>query len=287
MDDRLRLLVIDGNTRATNAHNLAAGGSATGPAYREVLESLGQPVDVTILEAAEADTALPQGVRLGDFDGVAWSGSALNIYEASPPVERQIALARDVFAAGVPIFGSCWGLQVTAVAAGGVVRRNPRGRELGVARHVTLSDAGRDHPLYRGRPCVFDALCVHLDEVETLPPQSVVLAGNRVSSIQAAEIRSGGGVCWGVQYHPEFDFATIATVVTRYGHRLVESGFFPDDAAQARFVADWRQLQQQPERRDLAWIYGLEPSVTDAAERRRDLANWLEHMVKPRAAART
>ena len=287
MDDRLRLLVIDGNTRATNAHNIAAGGSATGPAYREVLEALGQAVQVTILEAAEADAGLPAGVLLDQFDGVAWSGSALNIYDMTPPVRRQIELARNVFAAGVPIFGSCWGLQVTTVAAGGVVRRNPRGRELGVARHIALSEAGRRHALYSGRPCVFDALCVHLDEVETLPPDAVVLAGNRISSVQGAEIRSGRGVCWGVQYHPEFDFAMIATVVARYGDRLVETGFFPDPAARLRFVEDWRQLQQQPERRDLAWLYGLEPTVTDAAERRRDLANWLEHLVKPRAAART
>jgi hypothetical protein len=36
---------------------------------------------------------------------------------------RQIDFDRAAFAAGAPVWGSCWGLQLTVVALGGSVRR--------------------------------------------------------------------------------------------------------------------------------------------------------------------
>ena len=61
---------------------------------------------------------------------------------------RQVELARAVYKSGTPFFGSCWGLQVATVAAGGSVRQNPRGREVGIARDLTLTSAGtRPSPL--------------------------------------------------------------------------------------------------------------------------------------------
>ncbi len=70
---------------------------------------------------------------------------------------RQIELAKAVFAAGVPFFGSCWGLQVAVTAAGGEVRANPRGREFGFARRILLTEAGREHRLFAGKPAAFEA----------------------------------------------------------------------------------------------------------------------------------
>ena len=58
---------------------------------------------------------------LKSFDGIAITGSALNIYKGEPASLRQIDFAREVFARRIPFFGSCWGLQVTVVAAGGEV----------------------------------------------------------------------------------------------------------------------------------------------------------------------
>ena len=138
----------------------------------------------TPLNIADGE-ALPYGITLSDFDGVMFPGSPLHIYDPDPCVTRQIDFARSAFAAGVPVWGSCWGLQVAVVALGGSVRRNPRGRELPIARAITVTDTGRAHPLLASRPAVFDALCSHLDEIETLPPNSEVLAANEVSAVQA------------------------------------------------------------------------------------------------------
>ncbi len=113
------------------------------------------------MTAADADAELPSSVGLEDYDGVTMTGSALNIYKGGAPVTRQIELAKAVFAAGVPFFGSCWGLQVAVTAAGGEVRANPRGREFGFARRIVLSDAGREHRLFAGKPAAFEAPTIH------------------------------------------------------------------------------------------------------------------------------
>ncbi len=63
---------------------------------------------------------------LESYDGVAFTGSSLDVFDDIPEVTRQIELARAVFATGTPLFGSCWGLQVMSVAAGGTVCRNPK-----------------------------------------------------------------------------------------------------------------------------------------------------------------
>jgi GMP synthase (glutamine-hydrolysing) len=54
---------------------------------------------------------LPDGVALGDFDDLMFSGSPLHICDRAPEVTRQINFARAAFTAGVPTWGSCWGLR--------------------------------------------------------------------------------------------------------------------------------------------------------------------------------
>jgi GMP synthase (glutamine-hydrolysing) len=281
----LKILVVDGNTRATDAAHIAAGGNPTGEHYASTLRAIRPGVECSVLHPAQAGGAsLPSGVTLGSYHGMAWTGSALNVYKDIPEVRAQIELARAAFDVGVPQFGSCWGLQVAATAVGGTVRVNPQGRELGLARRITLTAAGSGHPMFEGRHSPFDALAVHMDEIFVLPPGAKVLAGNSVSSVQAAEIRSKSGTFWGTQYHPEYDLNEIATVMLRYGERLVEAGFFEDVAALNRLVTDLRRLHANPARRDLAWVYGIGDDVLDPALRRAELRHWIERQVAPRAA---
>jgi GMP synthase (glutamine-hydrolysing) len=86
-------------------------------------------------------------------------------------------------------------------------------------------------------------------------------------------------VFWGTQYHPEYDLNELATVVTRYGERLVGAGFFADLAAARRYVSDLRQVHADATRRDLIWQYGLSEDVIDGTRRRLELRNWLVHQV--------
>jgi GMP synthase (glutamine-hydrolysing) len=143
-----RILVIDGNVAEIRARQVAALGYDSGTGYARVLHRIDASLQIDIVFAADGDPQFPAGVSLDDYDGVTMTGSALNIYNGGAPVMRQIDLAKAVFAAGAPFFGSCWGLQVAVTAAGGEVHANPQGREFGFARHILLTDAGREHPVF-------------------------------------------------------------------------------------------------------------------------------------------
>src|SRR5262249_3208598 len=141
----------------------------------------------------------------------------------------------------------CWGLQLATVALGGSVRRNPRGRELPIARAISITDAGRAHSLLAARPPVFDALCSHLDEVETLPPNAEVLAGNELSPVQAMAARTPhGGSFFGTQYHPEHTLAVSAALMEMRATELVDEGFAREPAEVAAMAGDFRALAAAP-----------------------------------------
>jgi GMP synthase (glutamine-hydrolysing) len=276
----LKILVVDGNTRETDAAHIAAGGNPTGEHYANVLRSLRGEVECSVLHPARpGGAALPTGAALAAFDGIAWTGSALNVYRDQPEVRAQIELSRAAFESGVPQFGSCWGLQVAAAAVGGTVRVNPLGRELGVARQIALTKAGAAHPMFAGKRTPFDAIAVHMDEISALPPSSSILAGNSVSRVQAAEIRHKEGVFWGTQYHPEYDLNEIATVILRYGERLVQAELFADMAALKAYVDDLRSLHADPGRQDIATRHGIGDDVLDPRRRRHELVQWLRLQV--------
>jgi GMP synthase (glutamine-hydrolysing) len=280
-----RLLVVEGNTADLRAKQVTAGGAIMSDGYADLLRTLLPGAVVDICFPADPGANLPIG-GLEGYDGVAITGSALNVYDGGPEIDRQIELAREVMKAKTPLFGSCWGLQVVTVATGGVVRANPKGRELGVGRRIALTPAGRDHPMYAGKAAVFDAVTVHLDEIETLAPGSTVLATNGVSDVQAAEIRQDGATAWAVQYHPEFSLADMAAIMRRYGGRLIKEGFFADEAARDAIIADLEALDREPDNKPLAWRYALDETVLDARVRTTELANWIRHQVLPARARR-
>ena len=207
--------------------------------------------------------------------------SALHVYEGCAEVTRQVDLVRALLATGTPVFGSCWGLQVITVAAGGSVRRNPKGRELGFGRSIRLTEHGRKHPMYAGKRDVFNAPTVHLDEVETLAPGMTVLASNEVSQVQSAEIKTNGSVAWGVQYHPEYPLRELAVISRRIGTRLIAEGFFNDEADIRTFTNDLETLDRDPENKRLAWRHGISKNVLDKSLRTAEVANWIEYQVLP------
>src|SRR5215475_13959586 len=148
-----RLLIVN-CTPDTLLQRVAAGGSRRYDAL--FVDSIGlhmpdgQALDHFTLNVADGES-LPQGVQLGDFDGAWLSGSPLNVYRPEQPtVREQLDLARAVWQAGVPTFGSCWGLQLMTAALGGTVHLNPDGREIGIARRIVPTEAGRRHALFAG-----------------------------------------------------------------------------------------------------------------------------------------
>lgn len=284
MSGGLRLLVLDAYPADGRQALRDVGATAAGALYERVLRSCAPGARVDIATPADPDFTLPAGVSLGDYDGIVWTGSSLTIHHARDArVLRQVELARAAYRARVPSFGSCWAAQLAVVAAGGACAPNPRGREFGLARKITLTPAGREHLLFAGRSSAFDALTSHEDEVTTLPAGAELLASNAFSRVQAVAIEHEGGSFWALQYHPEYDLHEVARLAALRAEGLIAQGDFHDRAAADRFIAQLEALHLEPARRDLAYRLAVDADVLDPHTRQAEVRHWLEHAVHPAA----
>src|SRR5260370_22268596 len=159
----LRLRVAEGNTPAGRRRIAETAGATPAEGYAEVLRAIAPGARVDICTPADEGAATPQ--PLNSYDGVAITGSALNIYNRDTESLRQIDFVRELFARGIPMFRSCWGLQLAAVAAGGEAKLNPKGRDAAFARTIALTEAGRAPPLHRDRAALHAAPSIHRDLV--------------------------------------------------------------------------------------------------------------------------
>lgn len=282
----LRFLVVEGNARDARLAYRRGFGLMPCESYAALLQAIAPGAVCDLAFPADEGANLPDPAGLESYDGVAITGSALNLYDRTPAILRQIDLMRAVYASGTPAFGSCWGLQLGAAAAGGDVARNPQGREIGFARGITPTEAGRVHPMLAGRAAAYDAPATHTDVVTVAPPDCTILSFNANSAIQAAEIRAAGGSLWGVQYHPEFSLLELASILERRAEILVREGFCESLEDAASYVADLATLDAEPHRTDLAWRHGLDAELLDPARRTREIRNFVEHRVKPARSAR-
>ncbi len=250
-------------------------GKSAGESYAATLVQMVPGAEITIIAPADADARTYTPGELAEFDAVFLTGSPMHVYEQRPEVDRQLAFMRAVFASRVPSFGSCAGLQVAVVAAGGHVRKMPERIEAGVARRITATEAGRDHPLLAGRPAAWDAAAIHGDEVEELPPGAILLAGNGVTRVQAAEINFDGGTFWGVQYHPELSLEEIATALRSQSSDLIEAGLAGTERDVLDHAALLDALHADPQQRSVRWALGVDDELAEEANRRREITNFL------------
>ncbi len=278
-------LVAESETPGEREARRKHAGRSSGESYGATLEQMYPGATITLVAPADEDAEPLDSKRVGGFDAVFVTGSPLHVYDDTPEVRRQLAFMRTVFASGTPSFGSCAGLQLAVAAAGGRVRKMPQRMEAGIARRITPTEAGRHHPLLAGRAPAWDAPAIHGDEVEELPAGATLLACNAVTRVQAAEIRHGGGIFWGVQYHPELSPGEIAVALRRQASDLIAAGLAHDEAGVERRAALLDALHDAPEDRALLWELGLDRQFADEAQRRTELGNFVDTLVAPRRQA--
>ena len=281
----MKILIVDGYPESARQELQASGASTGWQLFQRMLTRWAPEAQSTIAFPADESEVISVA-SLRQYDGILWTGCSLCLHAVDDPrVERQVEIARRGFEAGVPQFGSCWAIQIAAVAAGGTVAANPRGREMGIARKIGLTPAGVGHPLFAGKPPVFDAFICHLDEVTEWPDSATLLATNSFTRVQAMEVRHLNGVFWGVQYHPEYTLDDMAALTWARREPLVREGFFQDEAAVGEHVARLQTLQANPERKDLAWGLGVDGDVIDEDVRQREMRNWLSFVKSRQAVA--
>ncbi len=276
-----RFLVVDGYLKASRDELVAGGAAMACDLYAAMLRRFAPGAEVDYVFPADDDTGLPAGAELAAYDGIAWTGCSLTVFEDDPRVRSQIEFCRAAFAAGVPSFGSCWALQIAVVAAGGLCAANPRGREMGIARKIQLTPEGRGHPLYAGKPSVFDAFISHVDEVTHWPSTAVLLASNQFTHVQAATITFESGTFWGLQYHPEYDLHEMARLIFCRREILTKLGFFQDVDQALAHIEKLEALHDDPTRQDLAWALGIDDDILRPEIRQCEVGNWISQQVLP------
>lgn len=231
--------------------------------------------DVVFL--ADEDVPVPDEAAIGAYAGFLWTGSDLTIYHKEDPrVTRQIDFAETLYAAGAKSFGSCWAIQMAALAAGGSVEKNPKGREWSVARDIRPTKTGRSSPLLAGKPESYDAFIMHLDEVARLPSGVETLAGNGHTRVQAAMISQGSASFWATQYHCEYDFFEMSRLVRARAAALVKEGFFKKEEEVAAYADLLAAVHQDPSSVELRAELEVGDDILDPEIRELEFSNWLD-----------
>ncbi|MGB1474086.1 MAG: glutamine amidotransferase-related protein, partial [Candidatus Puniceispirillaceae bacterium] len=211
---RKTILVVEGNHEWLVKKTASGKPDGAAEQYGAVLKKLDRGVKITITRPHFAiDPAAP--VVWQEIDGVAFTGAgvywAADTAEAAPA--RQIM--ETAFKRGLPVFGSCYGMQLGVAVLGGRLYANPSGPEIAIARDIRLSDAGKTHAIYGGKPEIFDALCMHRDDVLDSGNSLSILSANAHCGVQAVASKAADILFWGVQYHPELYFSQIADYLER------------------------------------------------------------------------
>jgi len=123
--------------------------------------------------------------------GVVLSGGPASVYQPGAPLPPA-----DIFEAGVPILGICYGMQAMAHRLGGTVARAEK-REYGKAP-VRILDADG---LFQGVKTDSVSWMSHGDSV-TKPPLGFVVSAETDNTVSAA-IADAGRRLFGLQFHPE------------------------------------------------------------------------------------
>ncbi len=246
--------------------------------FIDFLSRYAPEVETEIRFIADLDQPLPLDRELSACRGCIWTGSDLTIYQVDPRVDRQIELARNLFRLGVSSMGSCWGIQMAAVAAGGLVAKNPKGREWGIAKAITISDSGKRSLLLHKKPEKFDGFIMHLDEVVKLPANTKILAGNEHTAVQAIEVFSGKGSFFGTQYHPEYNLLEMGRLIAARAQPFVNEGFFASVEDVADCAKRMKTLHHDPDNVRLREQLDVGDDILKETIREQELRNWMEYI---------
>ncbi|MCK5672272.1 MAG: type 1 glutamine amidotransferase [Spirochaetales bacterium] len=260
------------------------GVTLAGNLYAELLLQHMPDAEYDLFYTSDPDVNLPEGNDLKVYDGILWPGCNLTIYhDHDPRVTKLVDLAKTAYEIGIPQFGSCWAAQIAVYAAGGKVEPNPKGREMGIARKIHLSDEGKSHPMYEGKPPVFDGFISHDDIITEMPSNSKVLSYNDFTPVQSVEVKYKKGTFWATQYHPEYTLKVVARLILSREEKLTRQGYFSSHDEMVRFSEVLESIYNNTDLKNLRWQYAVDDDVLTDEIRQLEFVNWLNKLVIPTA----
>ena len=257
----MKVIIVESNPLYLEKATRASGGVGNAEYYGLALQKCQPQVQFDVVRPYEGQ-AMPD---LSQYDGAVFTGSGASWATCDVkawPIQRAM---EAIFKAGLPSLGSCNGLQLAVVILGGRTGASPNGLEIGLARDIRLTEAGKVHPLHAGRRPVFASPCVHRDEVRAVPNGAVVTATNDHSPVQGMVYERGGVKFWGMQYHPEVTPARFAPYIADPVSMFAGAQQMAEDM----LVAD-AEPESDAARRLGAMADDLTPGVIHT-----ELSNWL------------
>ena len=178
------------------------------------------------IERVELDEGEPLPGSLDGVDAVIVMGGQMsaNDEDEHPWLVAEKALLRGAIDSGMPVWGSCLGVQLLAAALGAHVVPG-HAPEVGILA-VEPTEAGRADPVLGPCDWPLTTLQWHSDTFE-LPPGAVLLASSPAYPNQAIRI---GELAYGVQFHVEVgtdladEWARVPAYVASADHVLGEGG---------------------------------------------------------------
>jgi len=225
----LKLLIVEGNTKEENSNFNKAGCVPQSENFKQHVKMFEPNCEINIVEPGD-DSAISKIIAsLKKYDGIILTGSTLRIDDFSNEIKKHIDFVKTCFKHEKKIFAACWGLQVSATAAGGKCRVAPSGPHVGIAYDIELTDEGKKHKLYLSKPHKFTTPAFNYDEVEIPPNNAVVLASNKINKFEALHFTVGNSEIWGLQYHPEIPYDYMIKLIKHRSQKLINNKSFKNE----------------------------------------------------------
>jgi len=224
--NKLKLLIVEGNTKEENINFNNAGCVPQSQNFKKHIQRIEPSSEIDIVEPMNDNSISKIISSLKKYNGVVLTGSTLRLNEDVREVKKHVEFAKTCFEHEKKIFGACWGLQVTVMAAGGKCRVAPKGPHIGIAHNIELTEEGTKHKIYSNKPKKFTTPAFNYDEVETPPKNSILLASDKINKFQALHFYAGKSEVWGLQYHPEIPYDYMINLIKHRSKRMIEKNIF-------------------------------------------------------------
>jgi len=224
--NKLKLLIVEGNTKEENINFNDAGCVPQSQNFKKHIEKIKPNCEIDIVEPIDDNSISKIISSLKKYNGVVLTGSTLRLNEDIKEVKKHIEFAKICFKHEKKIFGACWGLQVTVMAAGGKCRVSPNGPHIGIAHDIELTEEGKKHKIYSSKPGKFTAPAFNYDEVEIPPKDSILLASDKINKFQSLYFLVGKSEIWGLQYHPEIPYDYMINLIKHRSKGMLEKKDF-------------------------------------------------------------
>jgi len=200
--------------------------------YPEIFADFFAPIEAAVEWRVYDVGAGESPAVLDECDAYVITGSRASAYEEQGWIDGLKVLIRDLYRAGIPLVGICFGHQVVAAALGGRVVKAPSGWGVGPHR-VTIERREDWMEPYEPR---IDLLYLHQDQVVELPPGAVLLGSSEHCPIAIYRVDQQI-LC--LQGHPELSRQFLAAVLA---HRRELIGPAKVEAALAALSAPMHEL---------------------------------------------